>query len=50
MLRQQLIPQDLARLATPSHSINVEVGEALLRLLGFIAIGEHLFIILENRF
>ena len=50
MFGQQLIPQYLAGLATPSHGIDIEVGKALLaNLLRFIAVHEDFLVIIEHR-
>lgn len=41
MLRQQLVPENLARLAAPGHRIDVHVREVLLGLGGVVAVCEH---------
>lgn len=48
MLAHQLIPQDLARLATPRHRINVYLCEALRPQFRIIAIGEALRVIIKD--
>src|SRR4051812_31096540 len=42
-ITKQLVTKDLAALAAPRHSVNVEVGEALLALgRGLVAVGKDL--------
>ena len=50
MLAQQLVPEDLARLTTAGHSINVEVRKRLLGHLWIIAIREDIEIAIEDGF
>ncbi len=49
MFSQQLVPQDLARLATSSHSIDIQIRKVLEAFLRLIAVGEHLLLILKHR-
>ena len=49
VLSQQLVSQDLAGLATPSHRVNIKVGKGLLGdLLRLIAVCEDSLVVLKH--
>jgi hypothetical protein len=49
VLGQQLVSQDLARLATPGHRVDIEIGKGLLRdLIRLIAVCEDGPVVLKH--